>query len=125
VIFGTGLVLNWLGCHFLVPELGVPGLTLSSSVGVLAAGAGLVIYASRRIESLNTRPMVLLVARTTAAAVLTLVILTALHSTVSVRTSVIGQLATVVTTAVAAGAILIIALLLLGQRWQVPAPVKG
>src|SRR5437762_6957086 len=53
--------------------------SLSSSVGVLTAGTGLVIYASRRLESMDNRRMAFLVVRTSAAAGLTMLVLRALH----------------------------------------------
>jgi putative peptidoglycan lipid II flippase len=125
IVFGSGLILNALCCRYLVPTLGVQGLTLSSSAGVVAAGVGLVVYASRRMESMNTRPMLLLVVRTTAAAALTLVVLLVLHSTVGIRTSVTGQIAMVVGSGLAAVVILTVALLVLGHRWRVPAQAQG
>ncbi len=125
VVFSGALMLNWLCCHFLVPVFGVLGLTLSSSVGVLTAGTGLVTYASRRLESMDTRQMVLLVIRTSAAGGVTLAALTALHALVSMGPSALGQIITVAGSGVMGVTILTLALLALGHRWQVPARVKG
>ncbi|HEY6157090.1 MAG TPA: lipid II flippase MurJ [Gemmatimonadales bacterium] len=116
--FSSALMLNWLSCYFLVPRLGVPGLTLSSSVGVLVAGTGLVVHACRRLESVDTRQLLLLVLRTTLAAGLTLIGLTALHPAFVIHTSAFGKLLAVASSGVAAATILTLALLALGHRWQ-------
>ena len=124
VVFSVALMLNWLCCHFLVPVFGVSGLTLSSSVGVLTAGTGLVIYASRRLESMDNKQMVLLVVRTSAAAGLTMLVLRALHAAVVIPPSSLNQIAVVAGSGVAAVAILTLALLALGHRWQVAGHMK-
>jgi len=124
-VFSIALILNWISYHFLVPALGVQGLTLSSSVGVLTAGAGLVIYATRRLASMDNRQLLLLVGRTTTAAGLTLAMLTAVHATLTARSSALAQVLTVAGSALVAGVILNLALFVLGHRWQVVVDAKG
>jgi putative peptidoglycan lipid II flippase len=125
VVFSGALILNWLCYRFFVPILGVLGLTISSSVGVLAAGTGLVVYASRRLESMDTKRMLLLVVRTAAAAGVALVVLTGLHANGVIRPSHIAEIVTVAENGVAAATILTLALLALGHRWRVPMQLKG
>ncbi len=125
VVFSVALIVNWLCYHFLVPVLGVAGLTVSSSIGVLAAGAGLMLYASRRLESMDTKQISLLVIRTVAAAGLTLAILLALHPTAITSPSALGRIVTVTLTGVAGATILSVALLALGHRWHAATPAKG
>jgi putative peptidoglycan lipid II flippase len=118
LVFGAALGVTWACNHFLVPIWGVLGLTLSSSAGVLAAGIGLVVYASRRLEAAKDRQMPLLVLRTAAAAVVTFGVLEALRSVIGVGASSLGRLVTVGTSGVAVAAILAASLLALGYRWQ-------
>lgn len=125
VVFSCALLVNWVCYHFSVRALGVLGLTLSSSAGVLAAGIGLVVYASRRLESVDSGHLLLLMLRTATSAGLMLAALMALRATVSIRGTSLGQILTVLGSAVAGAAILSVALLALGHRWHAPARAKG
>ena len=122
IVFSGALTLNWQCCHFLSSRFGVAGLTLSSSLGVLFAGIGLIIYASHRLESMDIRQISLLLLRTTAAAGLTFIVLTTLHAGLIKHSSFWGQIITVLGSAVVAATILTLALLVFGHRWHVAAP---
>jgi putative peptidoglycan lipid II flippase len=121
IVFSAALLLNWICYYVLVPILGVLGLTLSSSVGVLAAGAGLLSYASKRLTSMDTGQVVRLVGRTTVAAGLTLAVLMAIHARLLIQSSSLARLATVAATGAATAVILSTVLLALGHRWWGPS----
>lgn len=118
LVFGTALLVTWASNHFLVPRWGVLGLTFSSSAGVLAAGIGLVWYASRRLEAETDRQMPLLVIRTAAAAAVTFVALEALRRVLVVGASSLGRVVSVGASGLAVAAFLCLSLLVLGHRWQ-------
>ena len=90
----------------------------------MTAGTGLVIYASRRLESMDNKRMAFLVVRTSAAAGLTMLVLRALHAAVVIPPSSLNQIAMVAASGVAAVAILTLALLALGHWWQVAGHMK-
>lgn len=125
LVFTSALILNWVGYYVLVPKLGVPGLTTSASLGLLTAAFGLVIYASQRLEAMNTTELLLLVIRTTAAACVTLVILTALRAAIFVGASPFAQVISVACTGLLEAVILVALLLALGHRWHPTTTITG
>src|SRR5207302_215758 len=92
LVFGGGLLVNWLACVWLVPALGVLGVTLSAAIGVVAAGAGLWTYAHRRLPALELQRVVLLVGRTLAAAAVVFAVLTPVRDRIPLPASVAGRL---------------------------------
>ncbi len=123
LVFGGGLLVNWLACVWLVPALGVLGVTLSAAIGVVAAGAGLWTYAHRRLPALELQRVVLLVGRTLAAAAVVLAVLTPVRDRIPLPASVAGRLLLLLGDTLAAGTVFAGLLFLLGYRWHWrPAP---
>jgi putative peptidoglycan lipid II flippase len=117
-VFGGALLVNWLACRLLVPALGVTGVALGSSIGVLAAGAGLWTYVHRRLPTLRPRPIALLIGRTLAAAAAVLVVITWMRSRMPVPMSAPGRLLLLLGGMLAAGSAFAGVLALLGYRWR-------
>jgi len=118
IVFGSALLVNWVACVWLVPILGVMGVALASSIGVVAAGYGLLEYARRRLPSLEPAPIARLIGRTLTAAIGALLLSTAVRSRVPFPTSMLGQLLLLLGGSLSAGAVFAGLLLLLGHRWQ-------
>jgi len=118
MVFGGGLLMNWIACMWLLPLLGAMGVALGSSIGVLAAGAGLWSYAHRRLPSLEPQPIVLLMGRTVTAGAVVLLLITAVRPRIPMPTSVVGQLVLLVGGMLSAGSVFAGVLFLLGYRWH-------
>ncbi len=125
LVFACALILNWVCYYILVPKLGVPGLTISSSAGVLTAALGLLIYASQRLEAMDTKQLLLLVIRTAAAASITLAVLTTLRATIFVGGSTFAQVISVACTGLLEAFMLVALLLALGHRWRLTTSLTG
>ena len=117
MVFGGGLVTNWIVCMWLLPLLGAMGVALGSSIGVLAAGAGLWSYAHRRLPTLEPQPIVLLMGRTVTAGAVVLLLITVVRARIPMPTSVVGQLVLLVGGVLSAGSVFGGLLFLLGYRW--------
>lgn len=117
-VFGTALLVNWVASLVFVPRLGVMGVALGSSIGVLAAGAALGLYAQRRLSALEPRAIALLIVRAVAAAVITLAVITPLRGRVAMPTSIAGQILLLTGGALAGGALFAALIYLMGYRWQ-------
>jgi peptidoglycan biosynthesis protein MviN/MurJ (putative lipid II flippase) len=117
-VFGAALLVNWIACEVFVPRLGVMGVALASSVGVLAAGVGLWAYAHRRLPHVEAQPIALLIGRTLAAAAVALVVLASLQARIPPPTSVVGRLLLLLGDALSAGTVFGGILFLLGHRWH-------
>jgi putative peptidoglycan lipid II flippase len=124
-VFGGALVVNWVASRVLVPRLGVLGLTLGSSVGVIAAAFGMVVYAGRRLDTVRTLEIATLAARTLLAAGLSLAILVPLRATIGAPASTMEQIALVAISAIAAVGVVWVAMTLLGHHWPVSLSAKG
>jgi putative peptidoglycan lipid II flippase len=118
LVFGAALLVNWIACEVFVPRLGVMGVALASSVGVLAAGVGLWAYAHRRLPHVEAQPIALLIGRTLAAAAVALVVLASLQARIPPPTSVVGRLLLLLGDALSAGTVFGGILFLLGHRWH-------
>jgi putative peptidoglycan lipid II flippase len=117
LVFGGGLLVNGIACVLLVPPLGVMGVALAASVGVLAAGAGLWTYAHRRLPNLAAQPIALLIGRTLAAGSVALIVLASLRAHIPPPGSVVGTLLLLLGDALTAGTVFGGLLFLLGHRW--------
>lgn len=117
LVFGAGLAVNIAACAVLVRPLGLMGVTLGSSIGVLAVGAGLWMYAARRLPGLDTRQILVLVGRTLGTAVVGLVLLSALHARLPSPSSTGGSILVLLATAVSTAIIFIALLAMFGHRW--------
>jgi len=121
IVFGGGLLVNWIASVLLVPPLGVSGVALGSAIGVLAAGAGLWTYAHLRLPNLYPKPIALLLARTFAAAAGVLVVLVPVRARIPPPASVAGRLLLLFGDALTAGTMFGGLLFLFGYRWRRPA----
>lgn len=117
-VFGTGLFVNWIASVFLVPQLGIMGVGLGSAIGMLAAAAGLWLYAQRRLSSLDPRRISLLIARTCAAAAGVLLLLLPVRGIITAAppASLAGAVLRLTVETVAVGGAFAGLLFLLGHR---------
>jgi putative peptidoglycan lipid II flippase len=116
VISASALAINYLVCRALAPSTGVLGIALGASVGVISAGAGLVVYASMRVAGLSGRTIAVIATRAVCAAVVVVAILLPLRSRIPDPRSPLGQVMVI-----GVGGLLIVTLLMgilwvLGQR---------
>jgi len=125
VLFSAALGCNLLACLILVPTIGVAGLTFASSLGVLVASGGFIWYAARRLESFDSKEAILLVTRTTFAAVFTLLVLTPVHHLMQGNSSLWHQVLTVGGVGLATACLLTGVLLALGHRWRTGVPMNA
>lgn len=108
VILVAALSVNWAICSWLVPHLGILGLTLGTSIGVLTAAVGLWTYAAYLLPHAGWRSLRVLAARAIPATALSLVIVGGARAWLGAPTSLGGRLASI------AGGALTVALLFLG-----------
>lgn len=121
LVFGGALAVNTIACSVLVRPLGLLGVTLGASIGVIAVGAGLWGYAARRLPGLDTQKILLLLGRTLGAAVVGLVAVAALRTRLPAPVTTAGNVLVLLTTGLTIVVIFVALLALLGHRW-VPAP---
>ncbi len=103
VIVAAALCVNWATCAWLVPRLGILGLTLGTSTGVLTAAVGLWIYVARRLSHAGWMSLRLLVARSIPATALSFVIVGGGRAWLGAPTSLSGRLALIAGGALAVG----------------------
>ena len=117
-VFGSGLLVNWVASVVLVPRFGVLGVGLGSAIGVLAAGAGLWIYARRQMPSLEPRRVALLVGRACIAAAGVLLLLLPIRAGMAVPATMFGTLLRLIGETLAVGVVFGGLLYVLGIRWR-------
>ena len=117
VVFGSAMLVNWVACVLLVPRLGIVGVGLSASIGMLTASGGLWVYADRRLASLRAQRLLLLVGRTIAATGVTLAALTVLRARLATPAELPARLLLLAGATFATAAIFAGVLFVLGYRW--------
>jgi putative peptidoglycan lipid II flippase len=108
VIVVAALSMNWATCSWLVPHLGILGLALGTSIGVLTAAVGLWTYAAYLLPHAGWMSLRVLAARAVPATALSLLIVGGARAWLGAPTSLGGRLASI------AGGTLTVALLFLG-----------
>jgi putative peptidoglycan lipid II flippase len=125
VVFGSALIVNLVAGLILVPHFGVVGVASAASIGMVAGGLGLSVYAHRRLSGVEPRRVAIAVVRTMVAAVLALGAVMPLRALVSIPTSLAGQLLLLAGGGLLAGGVFASVLFLLGYRWPRLAPVRA
>jgi len=95
IIVVAALSINWAMCSWLVPHLGILGLTLGTSIGVLTAAVGLWIYAAHLLPHAGWLSLRALAARSIPATALSLVIVGGARAWLGAPTSLGGRLASI------------------------------
>jgi putative peptidoglycan lipid II flippase len=116
VVVAAALSVNWAICLWLVPRLGVLGLTLGTSIGVLTTAVGLWVYAAHRLPQAGWKTLRVLAARAIPATALSLVIVGGARAWLGAPTSLGGRLASIVTGGLAVGLLFLGTILALERR---------
>ncbi len=116
IISACALVLNFFVCSLFTASTGVLGIALGSSVGVISAGVGLVIYAGMRVAGMSGQAVALLAGRAVGAAGIVLGVLLPLRLRIPDPQSTLGQLMVVGLTGLLIVALFTGILWALGQR---------
>lgn len=125
-IFGGALAGNWVACWVLVPRLGVVGVTIGASLGILLAGIGLWLYAHVRLPQIHFRVVALLLARTVMAGAVAAGAIALIRAQVHAPATTIGYLSSLAVETTGGLLVFGASLLLLGYRWpELLRPANG
>jgi putative peptidoglycan lipid II flippase len=117
-VFVGALVLNWVASRLIVPRLGVTGVALGSSVGVIAAGALIGTYAYTRLAVAGHGRIGVLLLRNVIAGGVVLIAVFALKGRVPVPSAYFGQVVHLLGIILVSVVLFAVALAVLGYRWR-------